>query len=330
MEAYDFLADNVYICGPVFLIEAVVIAAPAHSGDIVGKRVNPDINDMPGVKFHGNAPFEGGAGNRKVFQTGLQEVANHFILSGVWLQKFWIFLHIFNDAVAVFGKAEEVTFFFQKLHIAPTVGAFAVYKLVFCEEGFTGRAVPAFIGAFVNVALVIKHFENFLYAFYMVIVRGTNESVIGDMEGFPKLLDAHNDFVGIFLGGHALARGNTLNFLAVFVRACQEHNVITAQTFVARHGVCRNGAVGMADVQLIAGVIDRCGDIEFFLCQSYLSFIVFYSGMETGRLAEKEKSRPLHHIQRTDKHPRYHLFLPRPHRGGLFGYAPEGRHILAR
>ena len=46
----------------------------------------------------------------------------------------------------------------------------------------------------------------------------------------------------------------------------------------------------MADVQLIAGVIDRCGDIEFFLCQSYLSFniIIFWNG---NRAADGERKK---------------------------------------
>jgi hypothetical protein len=51
----------------------------------------------------------------------------------------------------------------------------------------------------------------------------------------------------------------------VFVRSRKEHNVITGKTFVARHRVSRNGAIAMADVELIARIIDRRGDIKFFV-----------------------------------------------------------------
>ena len=59
--------------------------------------------------------------------------------------------------------------------------------------------------------------------------------------------------------------GLVLDLLAVLVGAGQEHHVVALQPLVARHGVGGHGAVGVADVQLVRGVVDRRGDIEFFL-----------------------------------------------------------------
>ena len=48
------------------------------------------------------------------------------------------------------------------------------------------------------------------------------------------------------------------------VCTCQEHNVIAAQSFVTSHCVSCYCAVGMTDVQFITGIVNGCGDIEFF------------------------------------------------------------------
>ena len=277
METYDFLTNNVYVSRPEFFEQAVVFCAVTQSSDIVGQRVYPNIYDVVGVKFYRYAPFEGGTGNSQIFQTGFQEVVDHFVLASVGLQEFRIFFHVFDDSVLIFGKTEEIAFFFQQFHITAAVGAFAVYQLMFCEEGFARCAVPAFIGAFVDVALVVELFEDFLNGFYMVIVCGTDEFIVGDAECAPQFLDAFDDFVGVFLGCHALTVGDTFDFLTVFVGTCQEHNVVATQSFVTCHGVCCNGTVGMTDMQLITGVVNGCGDIKFFFCHKYLSFsMVFY------------------------------------------------------
>ena len=56
-----------------------------------------------------------------------------------------------------------------------------------------------------------------------------------------------------------------LDLLAVLIGAGQEHHIVTLQPLIAGDGVGGHGAVGVADVQLIAGVVDGCGDIERLL-----------------------------------------------------------------
>ena len=65
----------------------------------------------------------------------------------------------------------------------------------------------------------------------------------------PGALD---DVVDKLLGGDAGLLGLVLDLLAVLVGAGQEHDVVALQALVAGHGVGGHGAVGVADVQLIA------------------------------------------------------------------------------
>ena len=65
-------------------------------------------------------------------------------------------------------------------------------------------------------------------------------------------------------GGDAGLAGLVLNLLAVLVRACEEHDVVALETLVPRHGVSGHGAVGVADVELVRGIVDGGGNIKLF------------------------------------------------------------------
>ena len=51
--------------------QGFIIAAVTHGGDVVGQRVDPHVGHVVGIKVHGNAPLEGGAGYAQVVETGL-------------------------------------------------------------------------------------------------------------------------------------------------------------------------------------------------------------------------------------------------------------------
>ena len=73
VEADDVLADQVHVCGPEALVVLVVIAVRivAAEGDIVGQRVQPDVDHVARIKVHRDAPAERGAGHAQVLQAGL-------------------------------------------------------------------------------------------------------------------------------------------------------------------------------------------------------------------------------------------------------------------
>ena len=73
VEADDVLADQVHVRRPELLVMLVVVAVRvvAAEGDIVGQRVQPDVDHMARVKVHRHAPGERGAGHAQVLQAGL-------------------------------------------------------------------------------------------------------------------------------------------------------------------------------------------------------------------------------------------------------------------
>ena len=73
VETDDVLADQVHVRRPEALVVLVMVAVRiiAAEGDIVGQRVQPDVDHMTGVKVHRDAPGERGAGHAQVLQAGL-------------------------------------------------------------------------------------------------------------------------------------------------------------------------------------------------------------------------------------------------------------------
>ncbi len=99
----------------------------------------------------------------------------------------------------------------------------------------------------------------------MVVVGGADEAVVGDVHELPQVEDAAgagDDAVYELLGGDAGGFGLFFDLLAVLVGAGEEHDVIACQPLVAGDGVGGDGAVGVADVELVGGVVDGGGDVE--------------------------------------------------------------------
>ena len=61
MEPDDILADQVQVCGPQLLIlfGAVAVCIVADTGDVVGQRIQPYIDDMLGIEGHRNPQVKG-------------------------------------------------------------------------------------------------------------------------------------------------------------------------------------------------------------------------------------------------------------------------------
>ena len=67
MEAKNVLADYMRVCRPIFVEQlGAAVGIIAESGDIVRKRVYPDIDDMFVVKVDRNAPFKRRTGNAEI------------------------------------------------------------------------------------------------------------------------------------------------------------------------------------------------------------------------------------------------------------------------
>ena len=99
----------------------------------------------------------------------------------------------------------------------------------------------------------------------MVVVGGADEAVVADIQQLPQILDGGDDLVHILLGLDAGVGGLVLDLLAVLVGAGQEHHIIPLHPLEAGQCVTGHGGVAVADVQLVAGVVDGGGDVELFL-----------------------------------------------------------------
>ena len=263
VEPHNFLADDVD-AGPVFLVVIIAVILIAQRGDIVAQGVHPHVDNVLGVKVHGDAPGEAGAGNAQILETGIDEVFHHLIDAGAGLEEVGVLQQV-PDTVSVLAQAEEVSLLLSVHHRAAAVGAATVLELALRPEGLAGSAVLALVGALIDIAVVIHPSENALDGLDMVVVRGADEAVIGNVHQLPQITDAtgtvHNA-VHKLLRRHTGLIGLLLDLLAVLIRAGEKHNVLALQAVIAGNRIRGHRAVGVADVQLIGGVIDRCCDIE--------------------------------------------------------------------
>ena len=266
VEADDLLAHDVH-AGPIGLVIVIAVVLIAQGGDIVEQGVQPHIDHMLGVKVHGDAPGKAGAGDAQVLQAGLDEVVHHLVHPAAGLQKVGVLQQVL-DLVGILGQAEEIGLLLRVGDGAAAVGTTAVLQLALRPEGLAGGAVFAFIGPLIDVPLVVHLFEDTLDGLDVIVVGGADEPVVADVHQLPQVLHppgALHDAVHKLLGGNARLGGLVLDLLAVLVGAGEEHHVVTGQALIPGQGIGGHGTVGVADVQLVAGVIDGGGDIKSLL-----------------------------------------------------------------
>ena len=259
VEADDILADQVHISRPELLVVLIVVAVRivAAERDIVGKRIQPNIDNVTRIKVHRNAPAERGTGNAQVLQTRLEEVVYHLVLAALRLDELGVLLDMLHQAVGVLAHAEEVCFLLGVYARAAAVRAAAVLQLALGPEGLTRLAVFALVRTLVNIALIIQLFEDLLHLFLVHRVGGADELVIGGVHQIPDGLNLTGNLVNVLLRRDAGCLGLLLNLLTMLVRAGLEINVVTGHALVACDSVGQHDLVGVADVRLRRGIGDR-------------------------------------------------------------------------
>ena len=227
---------------------------------------------MARVKVHGDAPLEAGAGDAEVLEAGFDEVVDHLVDAGGGLEEgagLQELLHGFG----VLGKTEEIGLLLGVMDGAAAVRAAAVNQLALGPEALAGGAVLALVGALVDIPVVVHLAEDALDGRHVVVVGRADEAVIGDVHELPQVQDAAgalDDLIHEGLGRDAGFLRFLLDLLAMLVRAGEEHHIEAAQPLVAGDGVGGDGAVGVADVKFVRGVVDRRGDEEGFFRHGYV------------------------------------------------------------
>ncbi|MNW53839.1 hypothetical protein D3C74_314160 [compost metagenome] len=81
MESDDLLANEVYICRPKPLIQLRMVRAVTQCCDIVGQSIDPHVHNMFRIAFDLHAPVECCPRHGQIFQSRLDEVVDHLVLS---------------------------------------------------------------------------------------------------------------------------------------------------------------------------------------------------------------------------------------------------------
>ena len=261
VEAQDLLAHHVQVGRPELVVVVIFFVAVAQRGDIVAQGVHPHIHGVLGVEGHRDAPLDRGTGHAGVLQALLDE-GDHLVLAALGLDELRVLLVELQQAVRVLAGLEEVGFLVGIVDLTAAVGALAVHQLAVGPEALAGLAVVAGVLALVDVALLIELGEDLLAGLHVVVVGGADEAVVADVQQLPQILDSGYDLVHILLGGHTGIGSLVLNFLAVLISAGQEHDVITLHPLEACQCVAGDSGIAVADVQLVAGVVDGSGNVE--------------------------------------------------------------------
>ena len=128
-------------------------------------------------------------------------------------------IDVILELLRIFTHFEKVRFFFGFAHRSAAVGAASVYQLRLGEERLARNAVPAFVLAFINVALFVQLRKDFLNHFLVLLVGGADEMVVTGSDGVPDLTDLRRDIVDVLLRRNAFFFGQLLDFLPVFIGA---------------------------------------------------------------------------------------------------------------
>ena len=171
-------------------------------------------------------------------------------------------LDVINQPILILRKAEEIALLAGLFHRATAVRAAAVLELKLRPEGFAWGAVPALVFALIDIALIVQFAENLLHRLHMAFIRRADEVAIVDIHQLPELFDAIYDVIHVFLRGHASLARLALDLLAMLIRAGQEEHIVARHLLESSHRVRRSRTIAMADMQIIARIINRRCDVE--------------------------------------------------------------------
>ncbi len=261
MEADDLLAHDVLVGRPVLFKQRRVFGRIAQGGNVVGQRVQPYIDYVAAVDRHGYAPRKRGARYAQILKAGAQEVGQHLVGAGGGLYEVGMRLDVVNQPILILGYFEEVGLLLNLLHGAAAVGAVAVLGLSGRPERLAGRAVQTLVSALIYVAALVQLHEYVLHGLYVALVGGADEVGIVHVHQRPQFLYARDDLVHVLLRRYACGLGLVFDLLAVLVGAGQKIGIVAGLLLKARHSVGRYRTERMADMQFIAGIIYRRGNV---------------------------------------------------------------------
>ena len=263
METDNIFSDQMQIRRPqlFILFRAVSVRVVSDARDVIAQRIQPDIDHMLVVKVNGNSPFEGRPGHTQILKPGQQKIIHHLVFAGCGLNKFRVLVNMLNQPVRILAHTEKVRLFFGRLHFSAAIGTFSVHQLTLRPEGFAGRTIHPLIRSLIDIALVIKAFENLLHLLFMRFVRGADKFVIGDIQHITHSLNYPGNLIHEFFGRNAGLLGLQLNLLAMLIRSRLEKDVVALLSLKPGDAVRQHNLIVIADMRLAGRIGNGRGQI---------------------------------------------------------------------
>ena len=272
VESYYVLADDVNVARPALVEEfgRIAVRVVTDAGDVISQRVEPDVNDVRRIEIDGNTPFERRSRNAEILQSRKKKIVHHFVLSRNGIDEIGVGIDIIYKFGSVFAHFEEIRFLFGFFHFAAAIGAFAACELAFRPERLARGAIPAFVRALINIALIVKLFEDFADLFFVIFIGRSDKVVVIDVHALPHRFDLVRNHIDVFFGRFAEFAGFFFDFLPVFVRSRLQINVVTLFFSESRYAVGKNRLVSVAYMWLGRSVSD---------CRRYIIFLFHMSDL---------------------------------------------------
>ena len=172
-------------------------------------------------------------------------------------------INVLDQFVCIFAHAEEISLLLGRLYDTAAVRALAVHQLGLGPEGLTGSTVHSLIGSLVNISLIVETLENLLHLLLMILIRGTDELIIGNVQQITQSADHTGDLVHMLLGCDAGCLSLQFDLLSMLVSTGLEEDIIALLSLETCDAVSQYDLVVVADMGLRRCIGNRCGKIIF-------------------------------------------------------------------
>ena len=169
---------------------------------------------------------------------------------------------VVDQAILILAHLEKVVVLADTFDGSFAVRAEAILDIFLCPKSLIERAVPSSVIILVNQLLVVKFLKVSLNDRFVRCIRRSDESIVGNVQPFPKGLELRRQLVAMGLRVDAGFGRCLLNFLPMFIEPGEKEDVASTQAPVTSKDIGSHGRIGMSDVRHIVHVIDRCRDVE--------------------------------------------------------------------
>src|SRR5690242_12476220 len=216
MKAQDVLTYHVQIGRPKRWEIGIVYFGIAECGDVVGERVEPDIDDMSRISGDRYAPAETRARDRQVLQSATHK-ADDFIAAAARSDRVGMGVIPGQQAVLPSGQPEKIVFLLEPFDFRPAWRQLravrSVQKLALVVERLVAHRVPSGKPPEIDFAAVFEFAPQCLYAADMTRLGRANEIVVADIQKTPYVAERAGNFVRELLRRETAGLRRTLDLL---------------------------------------------------------------------------------------------------------------------